>query len=80
MNTKQSQPKDLNVDPGSLPQDNLGAIGLRAIVEQVKNDIRVREFSAHARLRGSDVPQRAACPGSGAGRSAPHPHEQGDGL
>ena len=72
--------QDLDADPGSLPQDDLGAIGLRAVVEQVKNDIRVRELSAHARHRGSGVPQRAACPGSGADPSAPHPRAPDDGL
>ena len=49
-------------------QDDLGAIGLWAVVEQVKNDIRVRELNAHVRRRGSDVLLRTTCPGSGAGR------------
>ena len=62
----------LNADPGPLPQDELGAIGLRAVVEQVQNDIRVREFNAHARLRGSGVPQRAAC-GREKGKAAASP-------
>jgi len=72
--------QDLNADPGPLPQDDLGAIGLRTVVEQVKNNIRVREFSVHARHRGSGALQRAACPGSGADPSAPHPRAPDDGL
>jgi hypothetical protein len=44
--------QDLNANPGPLPQDHLGAVSLRAVVEQVKDDVRVRELSAHARGRG----------------------------
>jgi len=45
-------PKDLDADPGPLPQNFLCPLNLWTIVEQVEYNIRVCEFSAHARRRG----------------------------
>lgn len=44
--------QDLNADPGPMTQNFLGTVSLRSVIEQVKDDVRVRELSAHARRCG----------------------------